>query len=147
MVDRQWLFALWQRAWTEGLYHVAWGKALEGLTAQQASWKPAPQRHSVWQVLHHILFWREYALRAMAGDMPDKSEVKRRNWEEPAEISEDAWLTACGRFADSHQQVLEAIRTADEKEMERLAPYIAHDSYHVGQIMTLRGLLDLPPLD
>jgi uncharacterized damage-inducible protein DinB len=147
MADRQWLLDWWQKAWTEGLYHVGWGKALEGLTAQQAAWKPAPQRHSIWQVLHHILFWREYALRAMAGDKPDKAEINRRNWEEPAEVSDDAWQTARRRFADSHQQVLEAIGTVGEKELERLAPYIAHDSYHAGQIMTLRGLQDLPPLD
>lgn len=147
MTDQKWLLDWWQRAWAEGLYHVAWGKALEGITAQQAAWKSAPQRHSIWQILLHILFWREYALRARAGDRPDEAEINRRNWEEPAEIGDDAWQSARRRFADSHQQIADAIGAAGEKELEQLAPYIAHDSYHVGQIMTLRGLQDLPPLD
>lgn len=146
-MDRQWLTDWWQKAWAEGLWHVGWDKALEGLSAQQAAWKPAPQRHSIWQVLHHILFWREYTLRAMAGDKPGEAEIERRNWEEPAEVSEDAWQAARRRFADSHRQIQEAIGGAGDKDLERLSHYIPHDSYHVGQIMALRGLQGLAPMD
>jgi len=145
-VDRETAVKLWEKAVGEGLWHVPWGKALEGLSASQAAWKPAPQRHSIWQIVNHILFWREYLLRELAGAPPDDAEIERRNWEEPADASEGAWRETATRFLRSHEEILKALRS-NEEAPEKLAPLLAHDSYHVGQIMYLRALQGLPPLD
>lgn len=32
--------------------------ALAGLTAAQASWQPARERHSIWQIVRHMAQWR-----------------------------------------------------------------------------------------
>jgi len=43
------------------LYEEGWqwqpslSKALEGLTAAQAAWKPSPARHSIWQIVRHLI--------------------------------------------------------------------------------------------
>lgn len=35
--------------------------ALAGVTAAQASWKPAGERHSIWQIVRHMPEWIEEA--------------------------------------------------------------------------------------
>ena len=67
-MDRHALVEQWDEAWSEGVWWTAWSRALEGLTAEQAAWKPAPDRHSIWQLVNHMAFWREYmANRAEGG--------------------------------------------------------------------------------
>lgn len=36
-------------------------------TAGQALWRPAPERHCIWEIVGHIILWRRYLLAAMAG--------------------------------------------------------------------------------
>lgn len=138
---------MWEEAWTEGLWHATWEKALDGLTPSQAAWKPYPARHSIWQIVNHILFWQDYSLRLISGNKPAQEEVERGNWPDPAEISEDAWSEARRRFAESHQKMRDAMQTADAKGLERLIYHLPHESYHFGQIMYLRALQGLPPIE
>ena len=59
-MQRDELLKLWNDAWTEGLWAAAWGKAIDDLTPAQATWTPAPGRHSIWQIVNHVIFWREH---------------------------------------------------------------------------------------
>ncbi|MBI4719331.1 MAG: DinB family protein [Planctomycetes bacterium] len=145
-MDRQTLVALWLEAEKSGLWHVAWSKAAAGLTAAQAAWKPQPGRHSIWQIVNHMIYWREHELRTLAGKKPDDAETSRRNFEEPRETNESVWTATVARFGESHAQVAAAL--GDERNsLDRLRNLLAHDSYHVGQVMYVRSLQGLPPVD
>lgn len=146
LMEREALVKLWEEAWEEGLWAAAWSKVVEGLTPEQAAWKPQPERHSIWQIVNHILFWREYSFRALAGDKPDGAEVERRNWEEPAEASVAAWEATQRRYAESRQEVLRTLR-GEEARLNRFLYHLPHDNYHIGQIMYLRAMLGLPPIE
>jgi len=145
-MDRQTLLQLWNEAETKGLWHAPWSKSLSGLTPAEAAWKPSPQRHSIWQIVNHMIFWREHELRNLVGKKPDESEINRRNWEEPNSPTDGAWSATLARFAETHRQIAEAI--ANEKNsIERLCYLMPHDSYHVGQAMYVRALQGLPPIE
>lgn len=146
MIDRKALIELWNGAWGEGLWAAPWSKALDGLTASQAAWKPNPARHSIWQIAHHVLFWRGVTLRVARGEPePDQAEIGRRNWEEPSQTNTEAWNKTVHRFETSHREMVEALTTAD-RELERFQYHLFHDSYHVGQIMQLRAMQGLDPI-
>src|SRR6187549_87035 len=66
-MDRELLTKWWGEAWDEGLWAAAWGKAIDGLTAKQAATQPAPGRKSIWQIVNHMIFWRENHLAQLAG--------------------------------------------------------------------------------
>lgn len=55
--------------------------ALRGLTAAEAAWKPAPARHSIWQIVRHLIHWKRGVLRAWDGDPPGE-EIGEGDWEE-----------------------------------------------------------------
>jgi len=145
--SRDFLVAQWDQAWEKGLWAAPWSRVLEGLTPQQAAWKPAPERHSIWQILNHMLFWRGYVvLRLRGGEQLSPDEVSRRNFAEPTRIDEPAWNGMVANFAASHREVRAAL--ADPGiDLSNLAHVAAHDSYHVGQIMMLRSLQGMAVID
>ncbi len=50
-------------------------EALEGLTAAQAAWKPTPERHSIWQIVRHLILWKRGVLDAWNGNPPDGKQL------------------------------------------------------------------------
>ncbi len=143
----------WDDAWTRGLGTAPWSKVLEGLTPERAAWAPpnAPGvegvRHSIWQIVEHLIFWRESMLARMDGvRAPTREDLEQFNFPVIDETTDAAWADARRRFAESHRQVGEAVR----HRFDRAAPMmeiLPHDSYHVGQICFVRAMLGLPPIE
>lgn len=148
-MDRNELKRLWAEAMREGLWYAPWEKALDGLTPAQASWKPTEGRHSIWQLINHIVFWQDYTLRAAQGRKPDREafarEVEERNWEEPPQPTDAAWREARERFFASCRAMVHLVETAED--LERTLYHLFHESYHFGQIMYLRAMQGLAPIE
>jgi hypothetical protein len=155
-MDRETLLRLWDELWESGLWAASFSKAIDDLSPQQAAWRPdlppgqAHQRHSIWQIMHHVMFWREVAVRrTMGGPSPDEREVAARNFDaptDPTEATSSNWRMAREKFGESHRLVRAAI--ADQSlSLERFPYVLAHDSYHLGQIMQLRALQGMKPIE
>lgn len=148
-MDREWIQKMWTDSWTEGLWAASWHKSLAGLTLAQATWRPAPARHSIWQIVLHMLFWREDALARLGGKpKPTDEEIKRLNFPEPpaSGLTITDWEGLLARFTRSQHAVAAAL--ADPAaDISRLAYMLPHDCYHFGQINHLRALQGLPPIE
>lgn len=137
----------WDRAWTEGLWAAAWSKSVEGLTPAQAAWSPGPGRNSIWQIVLHMCFWREYALsRAEGGATKSDEEIARNNFPAIKDASEAAWAATRSRFEHTQKQIAAGLRNSDPS-FDRLTGLLGHDSYHIGQINTLRALQGLKAIE
>jgi uncharacterized damage-inducible protein DinB len=129
--------------------------AIDGLTAEQAAWKPSPERHSIWQIVRHVILWKQGVLDALQGKVPDYRVMEKADWEE---VSGDdaAWLADAQTLRRLSQRVKRRARTAGGAAMSRKAPtyqgvpdqalairltrMATHDAYHAGQIQYLRAL-------
>src|SRR5437667_10336419 len=54
--------------------------ALGGLTPVQASWKPAQERHSIWQIVRHMARWMEAVLQALEDQPQVYEDLQRSDW-------------------------------------------------------------------
>ena len=45
---------------------------LEGVTAEQASWKDSSDNHSIGQLVSHLAFWNERVLQSFKGTKPKR---------------------------------------------------------------------------
>src|SRR5437867_13313602 len=103
----------WNDAWTGGLWAAPWNKMLDDLTPQQAAWEPksldGTPRHSIWQIVNHMIFWREHDLHTFAGDKPTTEEKQRRNFEPTPEATQQNWDAAKNHFAKAQAEIADAI--------------------------------------
>ena len=145
-MDRATLLTLWTDSWDGDIWIAPWSKAITGLTAQQAAWTPAPGRHSIWQNVTHVVYWRNYTLDVIAGKpKPPAAEVEAHQFAVPSEITDAAWAHTSRQLMISHERIRAAI--ADPAaSLDRIKYHLAHDAYHLGQIMQLRALQGLPPI-
>ena len=42
--------------------------SLRGLTAQEAAWRPAPERHNIWEIVLHAAYWKYIVHRRLLGE-------------------------------------------------------------------------------
>jgi hypothetical protein len=145
--DRATIRKLYQDLWSEGLWAAPWSKAVADLTAAQAAWKPSPDRHSIWQLAVHVMFWREYYLnKKLRGEKPTDVEVARRNFEQPAIVDDATWAETKRRLEASHAATSAAFDD-DRLPPRDLGQILAHDAYHLGQVMMLRAMQGLKPIE
>lgn len=133
--------------------------ALRGLTASEAAWKPSPARHSIWQIVRHLIHWKRGVLRAWDGDPPGE-EIAAGDWQEVSGTDAE-WDRDRQTLLDISAEFLNRARALDDAGLSRriawykmgviqpLAMRIVrtttHDIYHAGQIMYLRALQGIPP--
>ncbi len=123
-------------------------EALDGITAEQALWKPAPSQNSIWQIVEHMLASKEWLIEMIEGGEPAAPK-----WIE-ASGDEAAWQATMARLEDGHQRLKEAIAAQPEADLLEipvpqlgrtlleliLSPGPAHEAHHGGQIDYLKGL-------
>ncbi len=140
----------WQPSLTE---------ALEGLGAAQAAWKPAPERHSIWQIVRHLILWKRGVLDAWDGDPPDGRQLEAADWQE-ATGGEADWDRDRRTLLEISAEFLARAQALDDAGLSkeivwykggatqplalRLVRTTTHDVYHAGQIRYLRALQGIP---
>jgi hypothetical protein len=132
----------------EGYLRKAWHGptlrgALRGVTARQAAWRPAPDRHNIWELTVHCAYWKYVVRRKLTGVRPG---FPRRgsNWFALPEPTEKAWKADLQLLTDEHLALRETIASLPASRLEsgvRLIRGAAnHDVYHAGQIQLLKRL-------
>lgn len=122
--------------------------AIEGLTAEQASWKPEGKAaKTIWENVNHLLYYKERLAANMEGrEWPhhlDGDEtffftelsIEDEDWQEVVERAENVQHSL--RQLLSHTSVEELYQDSLE---EKLMDIMLHDAYHTGQIIQIRKL-------
>jgi hypothetical protein len=144
------------------LYHLeytfekeAWqpslAMAVDGLRAAQAAWKSAPPRHSVWQIVRHVIRWKQATFDDWHGRKPNYEEVERGDWQEVSGTDE-AWQADVQGLHAISREFMEWVQSLSEEDLARpvagddmalgirLIRMATHDTYHAGQIRYVRAL-------
>lgn len=137
-------------------WQPALSEALEGLTAAQAAYKPAPERHSIWQIVRHLILWKRAVLQAWDGNPPDETELGEADW--PKVTGDDAaWQRDLRVLMAVSTEFLDRVKSLDDAGLSRRVLWYkgrdaiqplairvvrttTHDIYHAGQIRYLRAL-------
>ena len=132
--------------------HAWHGPALRELladvTAEQATARPIPGAHSIWEIALHIAAWHEGVRRRVEGERVELS--AEEDWPPVASTSEAAWQDALAMLERTHTELRRTVsRLADARLQEMvvgkdhsvyvmLHGLIQHDLYHAGQIALLK---------
>jgi len=128
--------------------------SLRSITPDQASWRPAPKRNSIWALTLHLAYWK-YAVRRIIDDLPQGTFPRSpANWPAvPKPADAKHWKADRALLRSEHEQLVETARALDPRRLDELAPgngnyrladllfgIVSHDLYHVGQVQVLKRL-------
>ena len=128
--------------------------SIRGLTARQASWRPGPRRHNIWELVVHAAYWKYAVWRRLSGQRRGSFPLKGSNWfRRPLDnASEQQWRADVALLERMHRSLRECIENLPARELSRMlkgsrirkvfiiSGVAAHDLYHAGQIQLLKKL-------
>jgi len=119
--------------------------SLRGVTAAEAAKRPAPGRHSIWELTVHAAYWKYTVWRKITGAKRGSFPRKGSNWlEVPSPATAAAWKRDIGLLAACHRDLLiavEKLRALTPRRRRLIAGAAFHDVYHAGQIQLVKRLV------
>jgi hypothetical protein len=149
MANHDLVLALLDEAYSRKTWHGPNLKqSLKGVTAKQASWRPTPGGHNIWELAVHSAYWKYAVRRRIEGGKRGSFVLKGSNFfarPEKNGLTETAWRADLALLHTEHSALEEAIRRVlrtprAAKLLPSLYGVAFHDIYHAGQIRLLRRL-------
>jgi len=121
---------------------------LREVNAKQAATKPIAQAHSIWEIVLHIITWKNVVRRRLAGEAIEPTPAE--DWPRIERVDDAAWKETCAALKSAHQQLLQAVSRLRDDQLEGIAAgksytvyvmlhgVIQHDLYHAGQMALLK---------
>jgi hypothetical protein len=121
--------------------------SIRGVTAKQAAWRPAPERHNIWELTLHAAYWKYVVRRRLTGQKRGAFVLPGSNFfTRPIETSDTAWKADVDILVAEHRKLREVIANISapsRTQSHMIRGAAAHDLYHAGQIRLLRRLCPL----
>jgi hypothetical protein len=142
----------------QGFDHRAWhgpslAGTIRGLTRQQALWRPAPERHNIWELVLHTAYWKYAVRRRLAGGAHGAFPRAGSNWPALPELrGEREWRADVALLKAEHKRLRQVVVVLGPRALARrggrgrwtnaelIHGVAMHDLYHAGQIQLLKRL-------
>jgi len=120
---------------------------LKNITAQQAAREISPQWNTIWEIVNHVISWRQNVIRRVQGEpvvAPDNNYFSM-----VTDTSEAAWQGTLDMLKSTTLQWTALLEKYNENDLERINStngntyyteiqgILQHDAYHLGQIVLL----------
>ena len=123
-------------------------ESLDGVNASIATFKVAPNRNSIWELVQHLAHGRHLLIERLTQTTFDYPGAVREPWWPIAnpDVSEASWRQELHLLDDYHRRLVDAVRSATDAQLARrpnagdqtlaqqLLGMAIHDAYHAGQI-------------
>jgi hypothetical protein len=132
--------------WQASLY-----MQLEGLTLENALYKPAEDRHCIWELVRHMAYWKHWAINYITKG--EQLNAKADNWKAlPDILSAENWAADVNQLKSFHEECVKIagetgndMFESTEEKIVFFRQLLYHDCYHTGQIGLLRVMQGLRP--
>jgi len=127
--------------------------SLRGVTADQASWRPGPRRHNIWEIAVHAAYWKYAVRRRITGEKRGSFAYRGSDWfAREGEGGTAGWRRDLALLEQEHRLLRDSVAGLPEKRLsewsakrewilaEMIMGVACHDIYHAGQIQLLKRL-------
>lgn len=133
--------------------HAATRNLFEGLDWKLAGVRPEGVPHTIFELIAHMIFWQEWAVKWLDGGKPPIPRHATGSWpKSPAPASREDWLKAAKAFRNSLGGLEQRARKTDllakrgkDTGLRMLHAIASHNSYHGGQVALVRQMLGAWP--
>ena len=127
--------------------HVEPGSIFVGLDWRIAGTRREHVAHSLFQLLNHMVFCQDWVMSWLDREKPPSTSTSWRRADGPA--TREEWEQAVRRFRSGLNELARRSREADPlskrgktTRLEMLQTVASHNSYHAGQVVLLRRMLN-----
>jgi uncharacterized damage-inducible protein DinB len=124
---------------------------LKEIAPSQAYKKSADGQHSIYEILQHVLAWRELFVKRLTGDTTASIQLNSgADWAGlPTARTAENWNKLLTRLSENQQELMSALKQQKDNLLEEefansnatlvthLEGNLQHDIYHLGQIAIL----------
>jgi len=128
--------------------------AIRGVTAAQAAWRPAGDRHNIWELTLHAEYWKYVVRRKILREKRGSFVLAGSNFFERPEgglaaaeatAGEAAWKRDIAILEAEHRKLRDSVADLPPRALTPAVRHLirgaaAHDLYHAGQIRLLRRM-------
>ena len=127
--------------------------SVRGLTLEQVCWRPAPDRHNIWEIVVHCAYWKYTVRRRLTGEKRGSFPLKGSNWfHRPVQQTGRAWKDDIALLEEMHRSLIAAVSACSSRDLSKhpngssftnrqtITGIAAHDVYNAGQIQLLKRL-------
>ncbi len=126
--------------------------SLRGVTPSLAAWRPARERHNIWELTVHAAYWKYVAWRRLTRAKRGSFPYSGSNWlTRPEQPTAGAWRADLALLDEMHRTLRDRIVADGGSTLDRhlsrrltkralLTGVAAHDLYHAGKIQLLKRL-------
>jgi uncharacterized damage-inducible protein DinB len=126
---------------------------LEGVTAAQASARPVPGAHTIWELVLHIAAWDGAVLGRLGGIAVTLSDAE--NFPPVTDFSEASWRLTLEQVRRVHAELVATVAAFPDSRLNEMVPgkqgahynfyymlhgVVQHELYHAGQIALLKKM-------
>ena len=147
------LLAQFTACYDKNTWFVALKNTLEGVTADEAVWKPEGSDNSIWETVSHLNYYNfAYVERFKGLDYQYPADDNDATFV-AGEPTDEAWKAETARLDAILTEFRDLIKNADDSKFDEavsktnqaswatlISNINAHNAYHAGQILLLRKL-------
>lgn len=139
--------------------HQAWhGTNLRGairrVSVEQAAWRPARNRHNIWEIVVHAAYWKYIVRRRILSEARGSFPLDGSNWlrRPTGKPTDDEWKRDVKLLLETHRSMRAAVAGLNDRDLlvkpkgskvnnlAIITGIASHDLYHAGQIQLLKKL-------
>ncbi len=113
---------------------------LQNITAEKAGERPIPKAHTIWEILQHMIGWREIIVERLQRGK-EFEVMQERDWPGNIAATTEVWSRSQKALELSQKKLLEALSektVPSEIQLYGIYSVFQHDLYHAGQIAVLK---------
>ncbi|RUT30468.1 DinB family protein [Paenibacillus zeisoli] len=137
--------------WYQDEWFTTVTRALDGVTAKEAAWKPSGELNSIWQLVNHMNFYNEQILQRLTNQPQHEASNNTSTFGSPGETdNETGWQEVKERAFTVIAEIRKVIASLTDEDLDTqvnettlghtLSTWVMHDGFHTGQIVLIRKL-------
>jgi hypothetical protein len=146
------LLLLLHQGWGPKAWHgTALKGAVRGVSLKEALWRPEPQRHTIWELVLHMAYWKYVVVRRLGNGPKGGFPREGSDWLLVSDPSEKGWRKDIALLTEQHADLIQVVETFPARRLddrdgskwtyaEQIAGVAAHDLYHTGQLQFIKKL-------
>jgi hypothetical protein len=129
-------------------WYAPFKDAIEGLTAEQANWKPSGKAtKTIWENVNHLIYYKE----RLAVNLEGREWTHNLDGDETFYLTnqpndDKEWKKVVERAENAQRNLRQVLSTISDEKLDqnslegKLLDIMLHDAYHTGQIIQLRKI-------